>query len=111
MTAINPTNPYGDVRFLYVRDAYRVHSVKGKATVELANQGTTFAYRFNDATENIEFAVAKCSDKDRFVKKIGRELAFARLYVSGTPGNLPYRLFQDKKPSFKSIAGFLKALS
>lgn len=44
---------------------------------------TTVAYQYNDEQKHVFMATAECSPRDRFVKKIGRDIAFNRLAGSG----------------------------
>ena len=54
-----------NVRFVYVTNG------RGRMT--------TVAYQYNDAAKCIHVATSECSPRDRFVKKIGRDIAFNRL--------------------------------
>ena len=49
------------------------------------NTGRTFtvAYMYDDENECIRVAKAECSKRDRFVKKIGRDVSFGRLVATG----------------------------
>lgn len=44
---------------------------------------TTVAYVYDDSNSAIKLDYAECSDKDQFVKKIGRDIAFGRLVTNG----------------------------
>ena len=51
--------------------------------VESNNRRTTVAYTYDDPNKAIRVAKAECSKRDRFVKKIGREIASGRLLHHG----------------------------
>ena len=57
----------------------------------------TVAYNYEDASEAVRFAAAQCSSKDRFEKRIGRDVAVGRLLKKGklvsfnTIGSTKYR--------------------
>lgn len=63
------------VRFLHIREITNVpfprHSEKG---------GKTICYH-EDEEGNIWYAIAKCSSKDNFCRRIGREVSSGRLRV------------------------------
>lgn len=42
--------------------------------------GTTIAYDYNPDTHEARFAIAKCSHKDNYCKRIGRDVATGRLF-------------------------------
>lgn len=58
------------IRFLHVR-AIQNGQVQSRG-------GETYAYRAI-APNRVEYAVARCSDKDNFVKRFGRTIAAGRL--------------------------------
>lgn len=43
----------------------------------------TVAYTYDDTTQSIRVAKAECSKRDRFVKKLGREISSGRLVHHG----------------------------
>jgi hypothetical protein len=64
----------------------------------------TVAYIYNDAESVIRYASAKCSKRDQFVKKIGREIAFGRLTAKGGQA-IPYEVIGGTK--YGQIAAYI----
>jgi hypothetical protein len=64
----------------------------------------TVAYIYNDAESVIRYASAKCSKRDQFVKKIGREIAFGRLVAKGGQA-IPYEVIGGTK--YGQIAAYI----
>ena len=59
--------------------------VKFVYAVNDSNRRVTVAYQYDDANQCIRAAKAECSKRDRFEKRIGREVSFGRLaYHGGT---------------------------
>lgn len=54
--------------------------------VDVKKQRVTVAYSYDNEHNMVRFAAAKCSKRDRFVKRIGRDIAVGRLTVKGGIG-------------------------
>lgn len=63
--------------------------------------GATIAYEFNPDTRQAQYAVAKCSTRDNYCKKIGRDIAQGRLL-----NRVPVVLYI---PEGETVAGFIAA--
>ena len=57
--------------------------VKFVYAVNDSNRRVTVAYQYDDANQCIRAAKAECSKRDRFEKRIGRQIAFGRLAAYG----------------------------
>lgn len=68
------------IKFAHIRQ----HDIIGGLYQLVGKGGTTIAYEVNKTSKviNINYGVARCSDKDNFAKKTGRELALKRLRES-----------------------------
>lgn len=73
-----------------------------KSVIEVKG-GHTVAYRFNDDKKELYYATSRCSKKDNFCKKTGRQLATRRIKVFST---LPYSTFPEGKPTYKNISNY-----
>lgn len=74
-------------------------------TTGRSGRKATIAYMYDDSANAIRYAVAECSTRDRFVKKIGRDVASGRL-VSGRGANVAsYSLVGGTK--YGEVAKFL----
>lgn len=87
-----------EIRFVYVRTNRRP---------------TTIAYLFDDENKQIIYNSAACSEKDQFVKSVGRLKATKRLTlgVKRANGTIPYEVVADESghPKYNLIAAELHA--
>lgn len=66
----------------------------------------TIAYQYHDDADYISVAVAECSTRDQFIKRIGRAIASGRLLHNGGV-KFPYDVVGGT--SYSHIAKFLRA--
>lgn len=92
-----------ELRFVYIRDAVELDR-RGKTLV----RPVTVVYRFNDEKRQVEYNISRCSEKDQFVKAIGRMKATKRLLGSKKRPNsaIPYAFVSDDgvNPRYAKIA-------
>ena len=71
------------------------------------NTGRTFtvAYMYDDENECIRVAKAECSKRDRFVKKIGRDVSFGRLVATG---GMPIKFSDIGSTRYSDISKFVQ---
>lgn len=79
--------------------------------------GATVGYGFDDERQQLMYAVSRCSKKDNFCKRLGRELVEERL-GGLVPVNSPmdavrfveYKELPEGKPTYKNIAAYFNNL-
>lgn len=81
------------------------------------SNGTTVAYVYNDKKQQLHFGVAKCSEKDKFSRPVGRKIASSRIRNGNivTYDNIPllakdsadplHKPYSDA-PTYREIASF-----
>ena len=66
----------------------------------------TVAYLYDDATQSIRYGISQCSEKDQFVKSVGRNASFGRLVATGGK-QITYAAMGGSK--YAQVAGFVSA--
>ena len=100
------TGPFKEEQEVFVKQS--AIQVKG---------GATIGYGFDDERQQLMYAVARCSKKDNFCKRLGRELVEERL-GGLVPINSPidavrfveYKELPNGKPTYKNIAAYFNTL-
>ena len=80
-----------------------IHIRRGIGAGMQEKGGTTIAYSFNPESRQAAYAVAHCSSKDNYCKKIGRDVATGRL-LNNKGG-------QVTVPEGESVANFIANLA
>lgn len=81
---------------------------KQASTVEVKG-GNTVAYAFDDKEKRLMYATARCSKKDNYCKRAGRELTAKRLIPSSTrpfTNIVAYANLPNGKPTYKNISAY-----
>ena len=94
-TIFEPLDRFGGSDNLFA--AKSVVSVKG---------GNTVAYVFDDAGKRLLFSTARCSKKDNYCKRTGRELTASRLVDQSTGPAVDYADLPNGKPTYKNISAY-----
>ena len=68
--------------------------------------GNTVAYVFDDAGKRLLFSAARCSKKDNYCKRTGRELSASRLGEHTKQFSVAYSDLPDGKPTYKNISAY-----
>lgn len=77
-----------------MKDNMTEQNVRFVYATNKSGRKVTAAYLYDDASASIRVATAQCSKRDRFVKKIGRDVSFGRLISKG-----------GKQVAYSSIGG------
>lgn len=68
--------------------------------------GYTVAWRFNDALGQVEYATSKVGKRDRYCRRVGREVTFGRLSSNQIEGTIPYSAFENSKPTYSGVSKY-----
>lgn len=80
---------------------------KQESTVEVKG-GNSVAYAFDDEQRRLFYSTARCSKKDNYCKRTGRELSAFRLQKGpiGRTAIVPYADLPNGKPTYKNISAY-----
>lgn len=68
--------------------------------------GTTVAYIFDDAGKRLSYSTARCSKRDNYCKRTGRDLAGSRLIGPTPKPSVAYSDLLNGKPTYKNISAY-----